>query len=69
MVEVFKTNVPEIKIAGKIIDNLLTFIPARRINFDLDDCDKILRIEGEAINTERVIQLVRKNGYDCEQLT
>jgi hypothetical protein len=34
--------------------------------FDLDDCDKVLRIESETGNVYAVIQLLRKSGYDCE---
>jgi len=68
MVEVFKTNVPETKEAIKILNTLLTSFPASRINFDLDDCDKILRVEGEMINAQKVIAMVSATGYQCEVL-
>lgn len=68
MVEVFRTNV-EGEVASKnIIDQLLLRFPGNEINFDLDDCDRILRIEGENISPDSVIQLVTGNGYKCDIL-
>ena len=44
MIEVFKTNVHEICEAQKIIVLLLENFTQHKINFDLHDCDKILRV-------------------------
>ena len=49
MVEIFKTNVHDILHAEQIIDLLNHHFPAFMINFDLHDCDKILRVKGESI--------------------
>ena len=53
MVEVFKTNVQEADESDKIILKLLEHFPDSQINFDLDDCDKILRFEANLIETEK----------------
>ncbi len=45
MVEVFKTNVHKISHANRIINLLLQQFPGNKINFDINDCDKIFRIE------------------------
>jgi hypothetical protein len=67
MVEVFKTNVQEHAQAAVLSASLARELPCR-INFDLEDCDRILRIEGDVICQETVIRLLRDNGYECEVL-
>jgi len=69
MVEVFKTNVTDSKIADKIISELVLYLPQSKINFDLTDCDNILRIESsEKIATESVTSHLFGLGYFCEVL-
>jgi hypothetical protein len=68
MVEVFKTNVQDIAESKRIVGELLVHLPGNRINFDLSDCDRILRVEGEDIPIETIIQLVSSVGYYCEVL-
>ena len=68
MVEVFKTNVSDESQAEKLLEILAWHFPACRINFDLDDCDKILRIEGEGLFTASVQMIVAENGFTCEIL-
>ncbi len=47
-VEIFKTNVGNQQLANKIITDLNQLYPEYHINFDLEDCDKILRIESHS---------------------
>lgn len=68
MVEVFKTNVQEIHHAEILLKNLSEHFPSFKINFDLDDCDKILRVEGTNINPHEIIELIKSIGYECEVL-
>jgi len=68
MVEVFKTNVAQIEHATTLEGKLSLLFPASNINFDLGDCDKVLRVEGEKITSKRVIELLKSNGYDCQIL-
>jgi hypothetical protein len=61
MVEIFKTNVKNKKQAGKVLKTLSNRLPAYLFNFDLDDCDRILRVKsaGPPIETVSVIKLVK----------
>jgi hypothetical protein len=69
MVEVFKTNVTDSETADKIISKLALHLPQSRINFDLTDCDNILRIESsEKIVVESVTEHLSGLGYFCEVL-
>ncbi len=68
MVEVFKTNVPHIIAADKLSSELLTHIPNSRISFDLEDCDRILRIENTHVNSLLVVSTLHKRGFSCEVL-
>jgi len=68
MVEVFKTNVSSEGHATSLIGMLQMAFPHHKINFDLEDCDRILRIEGHSISTESIIALLQENNYNCEVL-
>ena len=68
MIEVFKTNVRTKKQASKILPKLSIQYPTAKINFDLDDCDKILRIESEEIIADEIIQILLHCDYQCEIL-
>lgn len=45
MVEVFKTNVEESVHACMLVDQIHKTFKNYKANFDLEDCDKILRVE------------------------
>lgn len=68
MVEVFKTNVSESLEANMLVVLLLKHFPESKINFDLYDCDNILRVEGKDFVTEKVMRLVKENGFTCKVL-
>ena len=68
MVEVFKTNVQSQVDSIRLKEILFKEFPEMQINFDLEDCDKILRTEGENILVSRVVQLIKFHGYYCEVL-
>ncbi|NEU07193.1 hypothetical protein GZH53_02610 [Flavihumibacter sp. R14] len=68
MVEVFKTNVQKGQQADTLIIELHQHFPDAKINFDLDDCDRILRIEGLYILADSVMRLLQDNGFKCRIL-
>jgi tRNA G26 N,N-dimethylase Trm1 len=68
MVEVFQTNVLKMKQAKQLAQQLKQGCPGSKINFDLTDCDKILRIESQNINPEMIIDCLEKNGFECKIL-
>ena len=68
MVEVFKTNVQK-KTQSKMLLNILSeTFPSFKINFDLSDCDKVLRVEGDDMDASRIMILVNEYGFTCEPL-
>ncbi|WP_207533417.1 hypothetical protein [Desertivirga arenae] len=67
-VEVFKTDVQKDCEAKALIEILVKISPGCLINFDLDDCDKILRIQGEKIVIRDIETIVSQRGYVCECL-
>jgi len=67
-VEVFKTDVSDTSQSKLLLGQLLTMLPKCRINFDLDDCDRVLRIEGENFAAISVILLMNEKGFLCEEL-
>ena len=68
MVEIFKTNVEELSESKSLLQKLLAHFPEHKINFDLNDWDKILRVQGEDISVEKIIQLLNKENYQCKVL-
>ena len=47
MIEVFKTNVLKKSQSKMLLCILSEAFPSFKINFDLSDCDKVLRVEGD----------------------
>jgi hypothetical protein len=68
MVEVFKTNVQK-KVQSKMLLCILSEeFPSFKINFDLSDCDKVLRVEGDNLEALRIMILIKECGFTCEIL-
>ena len=68
MVEVFKTNVQKMAQSKTLLCILSEVFPSFKINFDLSDCDKVLRVEGDNIEALGIMNLVNEYGFKCEPL-
>ena len=68
MIEVFKTNVQKKTQSKMILSILSKTFPSFKINFDLSDCDKVLRVEGDNIEALSIMILLKENGFKCEIL-
>ena len=68
IVEVFKTNVTDAMQADQLVALLNQCFPGNRINFDLHDCDNILRVEGKHFDVQEIIVILRENGFSCTVL-
>lgn len=68
MVEVFKTNVKKAPQAKKLVVLLGQHFPGSKINFDLHDCDKVLRVEGKDFAATKIMGLVKESGFVCHVL-
>ena len=68
-IEVFKTNVQWPNEANRIVTSLTKELSNAKINFDLEDCDKILRIEGtNKYKNKYIMTYLNRLGYSCEIL-
>ena len=68
MILVFKTDVNS-AIKVKMVKPHLDQIPdIQKWNFDLWDCDKILRIDGPADVSPMVIHTLNQQGFNCVEL-
>ena len=68
MIEAFKTNVQKKTQSKMLLCILSEAFPSSKINFDLSDRDKVLRIEGDNIEALRIMFLVKERGFNCEIL-
>lgn len=68
MIEVFKTNVNKKQQSILLIASLQAAFPSAKFNFDLKDCDRVLRVEGLNIEALHIVALVNKHGFLCEPL-
>ena len=68
MVEVFKTNVQKKSQSKMLLCILSEAFPSFKINFDLSDCDRVLRVEGDNLEALRIVMLINEYGFRCEAL-
>lgn len=68
MIFVFKTNVDSVSKVKKAALKLNQFFPDSKWNFDLEDCDNILRFECRDDSIEKLIFLMKVIGFECEAL-
>ncbi|WP_114748471.1 hypothetical protein [Pleomorphovibrio marinus] len=62
-IEVFITNVHHMKDAMHILRLLKSLFPTAIANFDLEDCEKVLRIEDRVIQVNQILELVHAEGF------
>jgi hypothetical protein len=67
-VEVFRTNVLTEAQASRVLRTLNERFPDYKVNFDLEDCDKVLRVESKSICIETIVALVTERGFACNVL-
>ncbi|WP_236675860.1 hypothetical protein [Chryseolinea lacunae] len=70
MIEVFKTNVHDRSVANMLIDRIHETFVEYRVTFDLEDCDKILRVKsfGGTVQCHEIIALLGAFGFHAEVL-
>lgn len=65
---VFKTNLLRKKDVKLLVPLLESSDEIVRWNVDLKDIDKILRVEAACCLSQEIQDLVKKAGFDCEEL-
>ena len=69
MTEVFKTNVNHPSKANVLQALIQNQFPGYAVNFDLDDCDRILRVQSSgSVDPAAILQLMRDCGFSAEVL-
>ena len=68
MIYVFKTSVKTKKDVRKLKSSLNKLLRDAIWNFDLEDCDKILRIDSQIQISSAVVKSVQSIGFYCEEL-
>jgi hypothetical protein len=68
MIYVFKTSVKTKIQAKKLKPHIDKTLRTAKWNFDLEDCDKILRINSEENIVLRIIDLLNSHNFTCKEL-
>jgi hypothetical protein len=66
---IFKTNIGSDSDFSSVKDSLISSYKLNDCTIDLEDIDKVLRVIGNGINTEDVINKVGTLGFLCEELS
>lgn len=69
-VAVYKTNVDDGAKAQKILEKILQHIKDVDPNFDLEDCDKVLRVESlnGGVDEAQIEEIMKNAGVRIEEL-
>ncbi|KIC95745.1 hypothetical protein OI18_05585 [Flavihumibacter solisilvae] len=70
MIEVFKTDVRDAENAKLLVDRIHRQFDSYRCNFDLADCDNILRVlcTRDTVEAAEIIEFLRSHGFTAEVL-
>ena len=68
MIYVFKTSVKTKSQAKSLKPHIDKLLPKAKWNFDLGDCDRILRIDSEENVVFEIIGLLNIHKFYCEEL-
>jgi hypothetical protein len=68
MIYVFKTFVKTKKQVKKLKPHINKLVASEKWNFDLEDCDKILRIDCEENIVLKIVDLLNIHKFNCEEL-
>jgi hypothetical protein len=68
MIHVFKTSVKTDEDIIKLKPKLENICDIIKWNFDLEDCDNILRIDTSGISPKMIIDLLKELDFECQEL-
>ena len=68
MIFVFKTSIKTKMQLKKLKLDIDMMLPNAKWNFDLKDCDNILRIDSEENVVFKIIDLLNFHNHSCEEL-
>jgi len=65
---IFATSVEKPQQVSKVKTLLTSVQSISQWNFDLEDCDKILRVEADGISPRFIETLLQTAGFNCQEL-
>ncbi|AMR31184.1 hypothetical protein A0256_06970 [Mucilaginibacter sp. PAMC 26640] len=65
---IFKTSVTTPRQASRLQPLLSALADIKQYNFDLEDCDKVLRIVSSRIEPQTIRHILQVAGFMCEEL-
>ncbi len=65
---IFRTNIDKRSEFLSIKYDLQKIAGVRLCTIDLDDCDRVLRVECENVPLDRIVEEVARHGFVCEEL-
>lgn len=68
MIGIFKTNISTQKEKNQVIRALSGEFSATLCTLDLEDCDRVLRVDGPQMEEHQVVSFVRELGFQCAVL-
>ncbi|WP_010521519.1 hypothetical protein [Aquimarina agarivorans] len=68
MIFVFKTSISSKKTIKLLTPHLNKLLAVSDWNFDLEDCDNILRINSQINIVKKTIEILNDIGFECEEL-
>lgn len=68
MIYVFKTSVKTKREVNELKPHINTILPPEKWNFDLEDCDNILRVDSEEHLVLKIKDLLTIHKFDCVEL-
>lgn len=66
--EIFKTDIDSSAKADHVIQVLNQLYPGIEINFDLEDCDRILRVKYFDVLGDSISETLNQMNYQCIEL-
>ncbi|MBK0379807.1 hypothetical protein [Mucilaginibacter segetis] len=65
---IFKTSVATKQEVARVHPLLTSLADIKQYNFDLEDCDKVLRIESRGLEPQTINHVLQIAGFDCEEM-
>ena len=65
MVEIFRTGIKSRSQAEDTLEAMMHEFPDYKMNFDLDDRENILRVEGLQIHIQEILLFMNTLQYEC----
>jgi len=65
---IFKTSVATTTQVSKIHPLLTSLSDIKQYNFDLEDCDNILRVVSSGVEPQTISHMLNIAGFSCEEL-